>query len=255
MTLQYGKLAATYDPRDLCFAHYRAVAKITEAPVGYGHTGLVKNPWGMLGNDEWGDCACAGPAHEHMVTSAAAGQQVTFTTDAVLAAYSAITGFDPHAGPSGENPTDQGSNVRDVLKYRASTGFTDATEAVHKIGAFVALEPGNWKELLEALDVFETVGIGIQVPSSAQTQFSQGKPWSVVPGTSIEGGHYIPVVGRPASSMGLCVTWGALQPFTRTFYEKFNDESWAILSPEMLSGGKSLEGFDLAALQSDLAAL
>jgi hypothetical protein len=33
------------------------------------------------------------------------------------------------------------------------------------------------------------------------------------------------------------------------------DEAWAILSPEMLTAGKSLEGFDLAQLQADLKLL
>lgn len=253
--MRLGKQPATHDPQDLCFAHYRTVSALRDAPVGYGHQGLVKAPWGMLGNDEWGDCAWAGPAHEHMLTSAAAGRQVSFTTEAVLAAYSAGTGFNPAAGPSGSNPTDQGSNVRSVLKYRQKTGLVDAAVAVHKIGAYVALEPGNWDELLQALYLFESVGIGIEFPSSAMAQFDQGKPWSVVGGARVEGGHYIPVVGRPLTSDGLCVTWGATQRFTKGFYSKYSDEAWAILSPEMLASGRSLEGFDLTQLTADLAAL
>lgn len=250
MTLRLGKKPATHDPRDLCFAHYSDTSAFTPAQPGYGHTGLVKNPWGMLGNDRVGDCAVAGPGHEHMVTSAAAGSQVAFTDASILAAYSAITGYNP------DDPnSDQGSNVRDVLKYRQTTGLTDAAGNVHKIGAYVALEPGNWTEMLDALYLFEAVGIGIEFPDSAMAQFSAHKPWSVVAGAKVEGGHYVPVVGRPGAAQGLCVTWGATQPFTRKFYEKYCDEAWAILSPEMLSGGKSLEGFDLAQLQSDLSAL
>ena len=34
----------------------------------------------MLGNDEWGDCAWAGPAHETMLLSAEGGAAATFTT-------------------------------------------------------------------------------------------------------------------------------------------------------------------------------
>ena len=251
--LKLGKLAPTHDSRDLLFAHYRDDSALKPAPVGFDHTGLVANPWGMLGNDLWGDCALAGPAHEHMQTSAAAGKQVTFTLDAVLAAYSAVTGFDPHAGPSGDNPTDKGSDVRKVLKYRAATGLVDTAGASHKIGAYIALEPGNWTELLDALYLFESVGIGIEFPGSAMDQFNAHKPWSVVAGARTEGGHYVPVFARPTASSALCVTWGAPQRFTRTFYEKYCDEAWAILSPEMLSAGKTLEGFDLTQLQADLA--
>jgi hypothetical protein len=42
---------------------------------------------------------------------------------------------------------------------------------------------------------------------------------------------------------------------TPQFYKTYCDEAWAILSPEMLKAGKSLEGFDLASLQADLKAL
>lgn len=248
---KYGKKAATYSKKDFCFSKYADIASgnaLPQAPIGYGHTSLIQNPLGMLGNDNVGDCAIAGPAHEHMLTSAAGGKQITFTTEGVLSIYSAITGYNPN-DPS----TDQGSNVRDVLNYRLNTGFTDAEGNVHKIGAFIALEPGNWSQLLTALNLFEAVGIGIQVPESAQDQFANGQPWSVVPGAQIEGGHYIPVVARPGQSLVNVITWGALQGMTQGFYEKFCDEAWAILSPEMIgSTGVSLEGFNLAQLQADL---
>jgi hypothetical protein len=84
-------------------------------------------------------------------------------------------------------------------------------------------------------------------------QFNAGRPWSIVSGSPLEGGHYVPLVALRGDLY--CVTWGKLQPLTRAFLTKYCDEAWAILSPEMLTGGKSLEGFDLAQLQSDLKAL
>jgi hypothetical protein len=51
------------------------------------------------------------------------------------------------------------------------------------------------------------------------------------------------------------VTWGRIQQMTTQFYKKYCDEAWAILSPEMLRAGKSLEGFDLKQLQDHLKAL
>jgi len=51
------------------------------------------------------------------------------------------------------------------------------------------------------------------------------------------------------------VTWGRLQQMTLQFYKKYCDEAWAILSPEMLKGGLSLEGFDITQLQIDLSSL
>jgi hypothetical protein len=143
--------------------------------------------------------------------------------------------------------------VRDALNYRRKTGLIDAAGNRHKIGAFLALEPGNVDHLLEALYLFGIVGIGIQFPDSAMDQFNAGKPWSVVAGARIEGGHYVPLVAKRSNLE--CVTWGRIQPMTSQFYAKYCDEAWAILSPEMLKGGKSPEGFDLAQLQTDLNAV
>ncbi len=139
------------------------------------------------------------------------------------------------------------------MKYRKSTGLIDANSNRHKIGAYLALEPGNTDHLLAALYLFGAVGIGIQFPNSAMDQFNAGKPWSVVQGAQIEGGHYIPLVAHRTYLE--CVTWGRIQYMTMQFYQKYCDEAWAILSPEMLNAGKSPEGFDLKQLQADLIAL
>lgn len=191
----------------------------------------------------------AGADHETMLWTTEARNPVTFTAENAISDYSAVTGYDPH------NPnTDQGTDVRQSLQYRQQTGLIDAAGNRHKIGAYLALEPGNIDNLLEALYLFNAVGIGFVVPQSAMDQFNAGQPWSVVHGSQqILGGHYVPLVADRGSLV--CVTWGRLQQMTLQFYLKYCDEAWAILSPEMLSGGLSLEGFDLAQLQADLAAL
>jgi hypothetical protein len=203
----------------------------------------------MLGNDTAGDCVFAGADHETMLWTTEAANPATFTAATAIADYSAVTGYDP-----GNPATDQGTEVRQALQYRQQTGLVDAAGNRHRIGAYLALEPGDMDHLLEALYLFSAVGIGIQVPQSAMDQFHAGQPWSVVYGTQeIIGGHYVPMVAYRGNLV--CVTWGRLQQITRQFYLKYCDEAWAILSPEMLKGGVSLEGFDLAQLQADLAAL
>jgi hypothetical protein len=247
-TLKLGKRPATKDDRDLLFRHY-TTPQLQQAPVGFDHTALVTDPWGMLMNDKLGDCAIAGPMHETMLLNAAAQKQVAFTDADAVAVYSAVTGYVP-----GEPNTDQGSAVRDVLAYRAATGLVDSAGAMHKIGAYVALAAGDWTELLEALYMFETVGIGIQFPGSAMDQFNVGEPWDV-PVSAFEGGHYIPVVARPDENMAEVITWGAKQLMTRAFYEACCDEAWCFVSEEDLTSGKTLEGFDLADLAADLDSL
>jgi hypothetical protein len=252
--MKLGKREATHDGRDLLLSTYLDTAKLPTPPKGsFGHDQAPKTlgePWQMLGNDAYGDCVWAGAAHETMLWAAEAGRRVPFTDQAVLSDYSAVTGFDPN-----DPNTDQGTDVRQALGYRRSTGIADAASQRHRIGAYVKLDPGNPRELWLALYLFGAVAVGIQFPGSAMTQFDQGKPWAPVRGATIEGGHYIPVVARLRTTMPICVTWGQEQEMTLGFYEKYNDETFAVLSPEMLSGGKSLEGFDLAQLQADLQAV
>jgi len=204
----------------------------------------------MLGNDQYGDCVWAGAAHETMLWNAERGKTVVFDATHVLGDYSKVTGFNPH-----DPNSDQGTDVHQALNYRRRTGVADQTAVRHKLGAYVALTPGSWTQLLSACYVFSAVGIGIQFPESAMAQFNAGKPWTPVAGSQIEGGHYVPVVGRPTSSYVDVVTWGKVQRMSASFYEKYCDEAYAILSTEMLDAGKTLEGFDLGQLQADLAAI
>jgi hypothetical protein len=252
--LMLGKQPATQDDRDLMFARYVDPSKIPPAPAEFGHESLFPaKGWGMLGNDEWGDCAWAGPAHETMLLTTEGGHPAIFTTEDVLADYSAGTGFDPGAGPSGDNPTDRGSNVREVLSYRRKKGIVDSAHHRHKIGAFVKLDPKNLEQIYEAMYLFQIVGIGIEFPDTAMRQFQEGKPWSVVDGSRIEGGHYVCCVGKRENIE--VVTWGALQEMTVEFFEKYCDEAWAYISTENLKQEKSPEGFNLEQLKTDLSKL
>jgi hypothetical protein len=101
--------------------------------------------------------------------------------------------------------------------------------------------------------LFEVVGIGFVFPETAMDQFNQGKTWDVVPGAKIKGAHYVCAVAKRQNID--VVTWGALQKMTGRFFRAYCDEAWTYVSNEDLKSGKSPEGFDLAQLKADLAAL
>jgi hypothetical protein len=252
--LRLGKRPATDDSHDLLFTDYVLASQIPPAPAEFGHETLFPpKGWGMLGNDEWGDCAWAGPAHETMLLTKEGDRPATFTTAGVLSDYAAGTGFDPSAGLPGHNPTDKGSNVRDVLRYRRKTGIVDARQTRHKIGAFVKLQPKNLTQIYQAMYLFQVVGIGLEFPGSAMEQFNEGKPWSVVDGAQVEGGHYVCCVAKHQNID--IVTWGALQQMTVEFFEKYCDEAWVYLSTEDLQKEQDPDGFKLSQLKDDLAKL
>ncbi len=188
------------------------------------------------------NCVFAGAAHEHMVWCGIAGKMISFKTEDVLRAYSAVTGYNP-ADPS----TDNGTYVRDALKYRKEVGIPDSEGVNHKIGAYVWLDPGDVQDIYEALYVFECIGIGIMFPKSAWYQFENGLPWTLEKGSPDEGGHYIPLVAKRNRRLR-CVTWGKLQSMTIPFYREKCDEAVVILSEDMLLNGISQEGFDMKRL-------
>jgi hypothetical protein len=261
-----GKRPATYDQRDVRYSD--VAAQLPAIPAPHGGYGTDFKDWGELGNGpcddntinpSWagyqgaGDCAWAGPAHEEMAAAHNASRPIPkFTCLNVLEQYAAYCGYDLQTGAN-----DQGSDVRDVLKWRQKKGLLDAGGTAYKIGTYVALEPGNQQQLWEALWLFETVGIGIEFPASAMDQFNAGKAWSVVAGSSIEGGHYIPLVGHPSNNVWTCVTWGRRQTITPQFLAKYCDEAWAYIDPERYAvvTGETLERFADADLERYITAV
>lgn len=241
-----GKAAARPDAILLRFRRYANLSVLPTPPAEFGHDNLVKQPLGMLGNDQYGNCVWAGSAHETMLLNASAGKVVTFTDDGVLSDYSAVTGF-VKTDPS----TDNGTDMQQAAAYRQTTGVVDAAGNRHKIGAYLAIAVGDLDAHLSAAYLFDCVGIGILFPSTAEAQFDAGQPWDVVPGMTTEGGHYIPGVAR-RGGLWIIETWGREQPMTDAFLRQQNDESIAYVSDEQLTGGVSLEGFDYEQLSHDL---
>lgn len=241
-----GKLPARKDAVLLKFARYVKPAMLPTPPLIFGRYNLIGD-FGILGNDSVGDCVLAGGCHEEMLWTSEGGSPAEFTAENALSDYSAITGYNP-ADPS----TDRGTDMQMAASYRRKTGLVDKTGNRHKVLAYVALEAGNVDQLALASWLFGACGIGILISNENMQEFEQGKPWSTTTG-KIEGGHYVCVVGRRANGNPLCVTWGKLQEMTPAFYEQANDESIAYLSGERLVDGKSLDGFDLETLKSDLA--
>lgn len=226
-------------------SHY-TTGTLPTAPSHYGHQSLVNN-WGMLGNDQYGDCVFAGAGHEHMLWNAEGGKTFHITTDNVLQGYSEVTGFNKN-----DPNSDQGTDMELAAKWRRTTGLPDASGLRHKVGAYLDIQSGNIAQIKQAAYLFSAVGIGIEFPASAMDQFNAGRAWSVVSSSPIKGGHYVPVVGYDSRYIYV-ITWGKVQKCTYAFIRKYMDEGIVYLSNEFLNNlGQSLEGFNLTQLQADL---
>jgi hypothetical protein len=245
--MKLGKNAPRHDVRTLQMAQYlqpEALPKIPPSQEWYDKV----SQWPMMMNNKIGDCTCAAAGHLIEEWTAYTGKEVTLSDNQIVAAYSAITGYNPKTGKN-----DNGAVELDVLKYWKSTGF-----AGRKISAFVGLEPANLDHIKASVFIFGGCYIGLALPISAQTQ----KIWSVPPGglhgpgaPGSWGGHAVPVVAYDANGLTV-VTWGALKQMTWGFWQAYCDEAYALLSPDWLKANDvAASGFDLAQLNADLNAL
>lgn len=202
------------------------------------------NLWGMFANDTVGDCTCACIAHMLMLFTAHTGTMVVPTVDQVLHVYSAISGYDPATGAN-----DNGAAIQDVLQYWQTTGI-----AGHKILGFAQVDPTNFDEVKQAIWLFGGTDVGITVYQSMEDQFNAHQPWDNPSGDQL-GGHSIPIFGYGSDGC-TGVTWAALQQMGWQDFAQICNEAWVVITQDWINKqGLAPNGFDLASLQADMAAL
>jgi hypothetical protein len=247
-TFKLGKHAPKFDKRTLLFGKYLTAALQPPPPaVDYSKPVAV---WPMMGNDTYGDCTCAAAGHMIEEWTANTGTEKTLSNAQILVAYNHFA----------KGNADAGASMLDVLKYWRKTGIGG-----DKITAFVQLEPKDDIQARDAVNIFGNCYIGVALPNFAvapDTNFLD-TPWVVPPQGPVgdaapnpKNGHCIPAVGYDARNLYV-VTWGALKSMSWQFFDAYMDEAFAVLSGDWISTkvGTSPSGFDMAALQKDLAAV
>jgi hypothetical protein len=251
--MKLGKKSARPNSIKLKLVQIMDATHLPVPPPAFGHANLVHGRWSVLGNDAYGDCVWAGAAHEQMLFSLAGKHgAVKFDDKSVLSDYAAVTGFDA------SNPaTDQGTDMQEAASYRRKTGVIDYHGIRHKIDAYAEITRGDLSQVALATWLFGACGIGVEFPNSAMDQFDAGKAFSVVPGAKIEGGHYMPCIGRHKDGNYVLVTWGKTVLATPEWMRKYMDESIAYISRDIIRDKTQMseEGFDLAALDNFLSSL
>jgi hypothetical protein len=242
--VKLGKRPAKHDARTLQLASY-TISTLPPPPAHDDFAKKVKN-WPMMRNDKVGDCTCACAGHMVEQWTTYAKKPFTPTDDQVIAAYSAITGYDPKSGND-----DDGAVILDVLNYWRNTGVAD-----HKIMAFVAVDSKTHIEVEDSVALFGNCYLGLGLPVSAQTQ----SVWAVPPGGPTGpgapgswGGHAVPVVAYDQRGLTV-ITWGKPMRMTWGFLDAYCDEAYAVLSEDFISEVTHVAatGFDLNTLQADL---
>ena len=139
-------------------------------------------------------------------------------------------------------PEEEVDQARLSIGFEAAVQHTTADVPVHEERL---VRTAAW--------LFGGLYIGLQLPLSARTQpvwtWTRSLHGDARPGSW--GGHAVNIVRYSPATL-TCATWGKLQDMTWSFWDRYCDEAYAIVSTDFLQQGKSPAGFDLATLQSDL---
>ena len=181
--------------------------------------------WEMLGNDRYGDCTFAGIAHAKMATAQVLGlTEALPTTEQVIEAYLSYT-----------QGQDGGAVEADLLKFWQQNEILGG-----KVAAYAPTDRSDIDELKSVIASYGLSYIGIEVPAVCQQQFAQHEPWALThtpADNNIVGGHCIILVGYDDKYF-YGVTWGAVQAIEWTWLQNYMTESWAIITPEVVTKGE-----------------
>lgn len=244
-----GRKAIRHDPRTLRMATYlKTLPPLPDAlPIpALAHLGMAEN-------DVLGDCTAAEKTHDIQVWTARNGNEIVIPDVNTVKFYSLTTGY-----VLGDASTDQGGDMTTVLNGFRNTGLEDAASVFHKIGAFLEMERQNHDHVKASILLYGATSIAVDLPVSAQNQ----GVWTVAlggdqgdPTAGSWGGHDVCIVAYNATGP-ICITWGTFKQMTWDWFDAYCSQAFAMISEQdwiNATTGTAPSGFDVAALQSDLA--
>jgi hypothetical protein len=258
MSFKLGKLAPVHKPCHVALSDFLdTVTAWPTVPAQGWEFAVPASEMSVLGNDLWGDCPFAGAYGLAQIQSnnADPSDPIVPTTAQALALYSAVTGFDPSAGPSGDNPTDQGGVLTDLLTYWQKTGFEVTTRSgksrLSQIMGWASLDTSSFALMRWAAYTFGGSYLGINCPEKCEQDTTN---WNFGPGLPSAGGHCIVQAGE--GSLGSKMrSWGLFIPTSKVFMGAYIDEGYIVVSENWLNAqnvsptGLNLDGL-LAAMRA-----
>jgi hypothetical protein len=258
-TFKLGKLAPVHKPEHVALSdHMEAATTWPPVPPQGWEFAVPPSEMSVLGNDLWGDCPFAGAYGLAQIQSnnSDPADPIVPTTAQALALYSAVTGFDPNAGPPGNNPTDQGGVLTDLLTYWQKTGFEVTTRSgksrLSQIVGWASLDISSFALLRWAGYTFGGNYLGINCPQECQDDTTN---WNFAPGLSAPDGHCIVQAGE-GSLGGKMRSWGLFIPASAGFMGGYIDEGYIVVSENWLSSQNvSPSGLNLDSLINAMKAV
>lgn len=241
-SIRPGRLRSRPDPHTVWL---KQLSRLPQPPSTFFPSQV--DVWPMLGNDKENCCTCAAAAHMIHAWSAAWKQPILIDEAHVLAAYIMVS-----QGSQG------GAEMLDVLHYWRRTGIND-----RKLHQFIAMKPDDPGQLRTAVFLFGSAYLGFSLPDFVMPSCGNASIDWVLPPSGPTGdaapkaanGHCVAAIGFDQDRLHV-VSCGSVRSMSWDFYTAYNEEAYAVLSPEWYGLKKcSPFGEDLGRLEQDIAAL
>jgi hypothetical protein len=229
-----GRLPSHHDPRTLRLSRYLTAPLPAPPPTEMHHVGI--DDWGIMGNNEHGNCVIVTAAHAIMHWYHATRGITKRIPDPKVIALSRQLG------------ALNGYSILERNKFWRTSGMWGNT--THAFTQTTANDPTLLKQIIHT---FGCADIGLAMPRGWQSQ----DPWNTGRGPAFRkytwGGHSVPLVGYD-ENLFYCVTWGKIQAITPAALTAYCDESYALINRAWLDAtGRTPEQLDMTALEAALA--
>lgn len=247
-----GKLGRAVTPQHkrggFWLGRYLPTVAYDIAPAYQPVLGPVKHE--LWGNDEISNCCYAGLAKIIAQRCALLNQPCKLTTDDVIAAYSAVTGYNPR-DPS----TDQGGNMLDAIRYGIEHGI-----GPYKFTKQARVNVLDRVELRAAIWGFGSAYVGANLPLRINEQMAGGH-WYIPPHTDEKdrerslGGHAFAYFGAERGKLA-AYPWGVKIDEDDAHAESYCDESYIIMDDLWATQMRlAPNGFDYDRLMHDMTGI
>jgi hypothetical protein len=218
-----GKAPAKRDKRNFKFATLLQAAPVLPPSYDFDtkHPGI---PTPMFANDTLGCCVIAGRAHQTLrFEDIEQGSVLMINDKDITKEYFKETGG-----------VDSGLVVLDSLNAWRHNGWKVGKQT-YTIKGFAEVNRADHDLVRQAIFADVGVGIGVNLPKSAQVEIQTGQPWATTTGPGSTpgswGGHYVYLCGYTPTGP-VCVTWGRKQQIAWAWFDKYCDEAYAIFDAQ-----------------------
>lgn len=237
MELKLGRKARTHNPNIPHMSAILAGKNLPPPPLECDYTKGMPDDFGVMLNDQLGDCTCAAIYHARQVWTFNAGvQEITENDKDVLQLYEEACGYDPK-----DLSTDQGGVEQDVLTYLVKTGLPVGNGADRdRFLAFFEVDFRNLEDLKRTIAECGVAYIGIDVPQSVMDNADDPTiPWDIKGDTTIVGGHAVVLIAYKIDENGkyifTCISWGKRYQITLAFLSNYLREAYAIAANDWIT--------------------